>query len=224
MVWPTKKNTLTIILVFAMLLKKIMDTWKNKKNMHVISSGCDCHWAAVIAIGPKKREKPKMSCMPSGLAMVAIGQKKGKNKKCHAHRLVYTVWCFLVVVGNSFRCYLPTIPVVVLCHYFGCGGKQFWIAQISFLVAVGNSFRCYLLLICHTSCAVVSVFWLRQEIVFGCKVSKKDSYLVSSIERESTSKCCVYFIRSNTLLLCISLLSIYLLYHQIHRLTDQIIS
>jgi hypothetical protein len=45
--------------------------------------------------------------------------------------------------------------------------------------------------------------------------------LVSLIERESTSKCCVYFVRSNTLLLCISLLGIYLLYRtdpQTHRL------
>ncbi len=30
---------------------------------------------------------------------------------------------FLVVAGNSFRCYLPTIPVVPLCLFFGCGGK-----------------------------------------------------------------------------------------------------
>jgi hypothetical protein len=63
----------------------------------------------------------------------------------------------------------------------------------------------------HTSCAAVSVFWLRQEIVFDSTVSKKDYYSVSLIERESASKC-VYFIRSNTLLLCISLLCIYLLY------------
>ncbi len=82
--------------------------------------------------------------------------------------------------------------------------------QISFLVVAGNSFRYYLLTY-HTSCAVVSVFWLRQEIVFGCTVSKKDFYSVSLIERESSSKC-VYFVRSNTLLLCISLLCIYLLY------------
>ncbi len=74
----------------------------------------------------------------------------------------------------------------------------------------GNSFRSYLLTD-HTSCAIVSVFWLRQEIVFGCTVSKKDSYSVSLIERESASRC-VYFVRSNTLLLCISLLCIYLLY------------
>ncbi len=88
-----------------------------------------------------------------------------------------------------------------------------------FLVVAGNSFRCYLLTY-HTCCAIVSVFWLRREIVFGCTVSKKDSYLVSLIERESASKC-VYFVRSNTLLLCISLLCIYLLYHtdpQTHRL------
>jgi hypothetical protein len=44
---------------------------------------------------------------------------------------------FSVVAGNSFRCYLPTIPVVPLClfclrweivlgctdQFFGCGGK-----------------------------------------------------------------------------------------------------
>jgi hypothetical protein len=116
---------------------------------------------------------------------------------------------FVVVTGNSFRCYLPTIPVVPLCL----------VAQISFLVVAGKSSRCYLLTK-HTSCAIVSVFWLRWEIVFGCTVSKKDSYLVSLIERESASKC-VYFLRSNTLLLCISLLCIYLLYRtdpQTHRL------
>jgi hypothetical protein len=30
---------------------------------------------------------------------------------------------FLVVAGNGIRCYLPTIPVVPLCLFFGCGGK-----------------------------------------------------------------------------------------------------
>jgi hypothetical protein len=82
-----------------------------------------------------------------------------------------------------------------------------------------NNFWCYLLNY-HTSCAFVSVFWLRREIVFGCTVFKKDSYLVFLIERESACKC-VYFVRSNTLLLCISLLCIYLLYRtdpQTHRL------
>ncbi len=94
---------------------------------------------------------------------------------------------FLVVAGNSFRCYLPTIPVVPLCLFFlwreivsGCTDQ--------FLVVAGNSFRCYLLTY-HTSFAVVTVFWLPREIVFGCTVSKKDSYSVSLIERESTSKC-----------------------------------
>ncbi len=130
---------------------------------------------------------------------------------------VVSVFWFLV--GNSFRCYLPNIPVVPLCLFFGCGGKQFWVAQISFLVVVGYSFRCYLLTH-HTNCAVVSVFLLQQEIVFGCTVPKKDSYSVSLIERESASKC-VYYVRSNTLLLCVSLLCIYLLYctdPQTHRL------
>ncbi len=48
---------------------------------------------------------------------------------------------FLVVMGNSFRCYLPTIPVVPLCL---------------FLVAAGNSFGLHR-----------SVLWLRREIVLG---------------------------------------------------------
>jgi hypothetical protein len=81
---------------------------------------------------------------------------------------------FFVVAGNSFRCYLPTIPDVPLCL----------VAQVSFLVVVGKGFRCYLLTN-HTSCAIVSVFLFWREIVFGCTVSKKDSYLVSLRERGS---------------------------------------
>jgi hypothetical protein len=44
------------------------------------------------------------------------------------------------VVGNSFRFYLPTIPVVPLCLFFCCGGKLFWVAQIIFFVVARNSF------------------------------------------------------------------------------------
>ncbi len=132
----------------------------------------------------------------------------------------------VVLLCQFFGCCRKQFQVLLTYHtscaivsYFCCGGKQFWVAQISFLVVAGNSFRCFLL-IYHTSCAVVSVFWQQWEIVFGCTVSKKDSYSVSFKERESASKC-VYFVRSNTLLLCISLLCIYLLYRtdpQTHRL------
>ena len=48
---------------------------------------------------------------------------------------------FLVMAENSFRCYLPTIPVVPLCL---------------FLVAAGNIFGLHR-----------SVFWLWREIVLG---------------------------------------------------------
>ncbi len=48
---------------------------------------------------------------------------------------------FSVVAGNSFRCYLPTIPVVPLCLFF---------------VAAGNSFGLHR-----------SIFWLWREIVLG---------------------------------------------------------
>ncbi len=62
------------------------------------------------------------------------------------------------------------------------------VAQVGFLVVAGNSFRCYFLTY-HTSCAVVSVFWLRQEIVFGYSVSKKDSYSVSNRETNRLQMC-----------------------------------
>ncbi len=103
---------------------------------------------------------------------------------------------FLIVAGNSF----------------GLHRSVFW---LWWDIVLGVT---YLPTIPVVPCAV-SVFWLRQEIVFSCTVSKKDFYSVSLIERDSASKC-VYFVRSNTLLLCISLLCIYLLYRQIHRLTD----
>jgi hypothetical protein len=85
------------------------------------------------------------------------------------HRPVFLLWQGKVVGVTS----LPTIPVVPLCQFFGCGGKKF----------------------------------------LGYSVSKKDSYTVSLIERRTASKC-VYFVRSNTLLLCVFLLSIYLLYQK----------
>jgi hypothetical protein len=59
-------------------------------------------------------------------------------------KLFFQLCCcvsFLVVAGNSFRCYLPAIPVVPLCL---------------FLVAVGNSFG-----------LDRSGFWLLREIVLG---------------------------------------------------------
>jgi hypothetical protein len=62
---------------------------------------------------------------------------------------------FCVVAGNRFWCYLPTIPVVPLCL----------VAQVSFLVVVGKGFRCFLLTD-HTSCAVVSVCWFQQSLLF----------------------------------------------------------
>ncbi len=48
---------------------------------------------------------------------------------------------FLIVVGNSFRCYLPTIPVVPLCLFLVAEGNSFWLHR--------------------------SVFWLWWEIVLG---------------------------------------------------------
>jgi hypothetical protein len=80
----------------------------------------------------------------------------------------------------------------------------------------------YVLSVQYT-CAVVSVFWLWWEIVllleivfkmrtpfdFLWAVSKKKSYWVTLLWSGSQ---CVYFVRPNTLLLCIFLFCIFLLY------------
>ncbi len=81
----------------------------------------------------------------------------------------------------------------------------------------------YVLSVQYT-CVVVSVFWLwreivlRQEIVLKMRtpfdflwaVSMKKSYWVTLLWSDSR---CVYFLRPNTLLLCICLFCIFLLYH-----------
>ncbi len=112
---------------------------------------------------------------------------------------------FFACGGNSFRWYLPTIPVVLMCLFFVAVGNSFWLLRLVFWLWREKGFRCYFITY-HTSCVVVSVFCQWWEIVFGYSVSKKDSYLVSLIERQTASKC-VYFVRSNTLFtLCLSTL------------------
>ncbi len=68
---------------------------------------------------------------------------------------------------------------MLLTYHTSCA-----VAQVNFLVVAGKGFKCYLLTN-HTSCAIVSVVWFWREIVFGCTVSQKDSYLVSLRERGS---------------------------------------
>ncbi len=105
-----------------------------------------------------------------------------------------------IVLGDTYLSYQLCRCVFFLLRreiVFGCTGR--------FLDVAGNSFRCYFLTY-HTSFAVVSVFWLQREIVFGYSVSKKVSYLVSLIERRTASKC-VYFVRS-TLFYSVSLCSL----------------
>jgi hypothetical protein len=97
-----------------------------------------------------------------------------------------------IVLGDT---YLPY--QLCRCVFFLLRREIVFGSQVGFLVVVGKSFRCYLLTY-HTSCAVVSVFWLQWEIVFGYSVSKKDLYSISLIERQTASKC-NYFVRSNTL-------------------------
>ncbi len=78
-----------------------------------------------------------------------------------------------IVLGDIYLPYQLCRCVFFLLRreiVFGCTGQ--------FFGCDGKGFRCYFLTY-HTSCAVVSVFWLRWEIVFGYSVSKKESYSVS---------------------------------------------
>jgi hypothetical protein len=116
---------------------------------------------------------------------------------------VVSVFCFWreMVFGVTF----------VLRVQYSCGvvlGFWFW-WEIVFGVT-------YILRVQY-SCAIVSVFWLWQEIVlkmttpfdFLWAVSAKNSYWVTLLWYASW---CVYLIWPNTVLLCISLFCIFLLY------------
>ncbi len=70
-------------------------------------------------------------------------------------------------------------------------------------------FRVTYVLSVQYSCAVVSVFWLWREIVLKEHVSMKKSYRVTLLWFASR---CVFFIRPNTLLLCIFLFCIFFFY------------
>ncbi len=120
---------------------------------------------------------------------------------------VFWLWRKYLVLGDTYLPYQLCCCVFFLLRreiVFGCTGRFFGCG--------GKKFQVLLPYLPYQLCRCVS-FWLWQEIVFGYSVSKKDSYSVSLIERQTASKC-VYFIRSNTLLLCVSLLSIYLLYQK----------
>ena len=82
-----------------------------------------------------------------------------------------------IVLGDTYLPYL-----LCRCVFFLLGREIILVAWVVFLVVVGKSFRFYFLSY-HISCAVVSVFCLQREIVFGYSVSKEDLYLVSLIER-----------------------------------------
>ncbi len=95
-----------------------------------------------------------------------------------------------IVLGDT---YLP----YQLCHcvfFFVAAGNSFWLHRLVFWLWQE-------IVLGVTSLPTIPVvplcqfFWLRREVVFGYSVSKKDSYLVSLIERQTTRKC-VYFVRS----------------------------
>ncbi len=110
-------------------------------------------------------------------------------------------------IGSSF-----TYSRIVLKVQYNCGiVLVFWFWREIF-------FGVTYVLSVQYSCVVVSVFWLWWEIVLKMRtpfdflwaVSTKKSYWVTLFWSASQ---CVYFIRPNTLLMCIFLFCIFLLYH-----------
>jgi hypothetical protein len=121
-------------------------------------------------------------------------------------------------------------PVVLLCHFFGSGWK--WVLVLhTYILRVQYScgvvlvfwfwrkivFGVTYVLSVQYSCAVESVLWLWQEIVLKMRtpfdflwaVSTNKYYWVTLFWSASR---CVYFVGPNTLLLCIFLFCIFLLY------------
>ena len=72
---------------------------------------------------------------------------------------------FLVMTGNSFRCYWPTIPVVPLCLFLAAVQNSFWLHRSVFWlwreIVLGVTYLPTL----YQLCSCVS-FWLRQETLW----------------------------------------------------------
>jgi hypothetical protein len=114
----------------------------------------------------------------------------------------------------------------VVSGFWFLAGNRFWCYLLTYLdynKVVAIVFGVTYVLSVQYTCAVVSVFWLWREIVlwweivlkmqtpfdFLWAVSMKKSYWVTLLWSNSR---CVYFVRPNTLLLCIFLFCIFLLY------------
>ena len=124
--------------------------------------------------------------------------------------------------------------VVLLCQFLVLAGNRFWFYLLcTYILKVQCScgvvlffwfwweivFGVMYILSVQYSCAVVSDFWLWQEIELKMRTGfykKKWVTLLWSASR------CVYVIRPNTLLLCIFLFCIFLLYHADSQVAVQI--
>ncbi len=133
---------------------------------------------------------------------------------------------FLVQAGNSFWCF---VLMVLIVHYscavvsvFGSGRKQVlalhtYVLRVQYncgVVLIFWSWReivdvTYVLSVQY-SCAVVSVFWLWREIVLKMRTRFYTKILLGYFIMIQQLMC--VFIRTNTLLLCIFLFCIFLLY------------
>jgi hypothetical protein len=144
-----------------------------------------------------------------------------QNTRCAWAGGTFFSSCAVVSVFGSGRKQVLVLHSYVLWVQYSCGVVLvFWFWwEIVFGVT-------YILSVQY-SCAVVSVFWLWQEIVLKMRtpfdflwaVSTQIFYWVTLLWSASR---CVYFMRPTTLLLCIFLFCIFLLYHADPQIEVQI--
>ncbi len=129
---------------------------------------------------------------------------KNPNTHCTWARGTFFPSCAVVSVFGSGRKEVFVLHTYVLWVQYSCGVLLvFWFWQE---IVFGVTY----VLSVQYSCAVVSVFWLWWERVLKMRTRfYKKSYWVTLLWSPSR---CVYFIRLNTLLLCIFLFCIFLLY------------
>jgi hypothetical protein len=72
------------------------------------------------------------------------------------------------------------------------------------------------------SCAVVSVFWFWREIVLKMRTCFYKKNLIGLLYYDPLANVCISYLRPNTLLLCIFLFCIFLLYHADSQVEVQI--
>ncbi len=133
-------------------------------------------------------------------------RQRGKYTRCTLAGGTFSSCTVVSVFGSGRKQVLVLHPYVLRVQYSIGVVLVFWFLQ-EIVFGVTQVLRA------QYSCVVVSVFWLWREIVLTmrtCFYGEKNLGYFIMIRQPML---CVYFIRPSTLLLCIFLFCIFLLYH-----------